>query len=375
MNSGASGLLGLLGHLQNLETSFSSVLMEAALKLAALSESSIFILVETAEGRRFAGKGHLCDAYNRGSLANTGADLELEIDPNAPSAALRQKPPPFQFQSVMPMVPSSMPNSSMSSQGMSSPAMSSVPQDVSATPHSASRPKNGSRKRTPFQTPEPMSRSVSDSASTSGSAAKRLKAEHSDLSLDFDDSIIIEDDDDDDGGGGFSIGDDDVEVKPAPHGMHGQLQPFEGMPGDGNSLSPFVDGAMQPFDPSSQTFDTSWIENEFMVENKKMDVIRTLDASADLSKDSVTRKILNSALHDLGKLAAKNRLSSNEKEETNKVYLPLVIDRFCNLLENFDQLKNILVDHCRGTTKFKQYCKLRMSSVFHEWTRRLRKKL
>jgi hypothetical protein len=40
-----------VSQLQNLETTLSSVLMEAALKLAGLTDASIFFLVETAEGK------------------------------------------------------------------------------------------------------------------------------------------------------------------------------------------------------------------------------------------------------------------------------------------------------------------------------------
>ena len=39
-----------------MESSFCDVLMEAALKLASLTDANVFVMVETAEGRRFAGK-------------------------------------------------------------------------------------------------------------------------------------------------------------------------------------------------------------------------------------------------------------------------------------------------------------------------------
>ena len=51
----AQSLLGLVNQLQTMESSFCDVLMEAALKLASLTDANVFVMVETAEGRRFAG--------------------------------------------------------------------------------------------------------------------------------------------------------------------------------------------------------------------------------------------------------------------------------------------------------------------------------
>lgn len=84
-------LLGLVSQLQNMETCFTSILMEGAMKLSALSDAKIFILVETSEGRRFCGKRHLCDQYMRGGgLAPIGNDVEVEVDNNI--TAIREKP-------------------------------------------------------------------------------------------------------------------------------------------------------------------------------------------------------------------------------------------------------------------------------------------
>ena len=85
----ANNLLGLVNQLQNLEVSFSKILMETAMKLSALTDLNVFVLVETQDGRRFSGKRHLCDAYVDGSLTFQGSDVEFEINPSV--FALQQR--------------------------------------------------------------------------------------------------------------------------------------------------------------------------------------------------------------------------------------------------------------------------------------------
>ena len=58
----SQSLLGLVTQLHNMDEVVNSTLMETALKLSSLTDASIFLLIETQEGRRFAGKRHLCDA-------------------------------------------------------------------------------------------------------------------------------------------------------------------------------------------------------------------------------------------------------------------------------------------------------------------------
>ena len=52
----ASNLIGLVNQLQQMENTFTGVLLEAALKLSALTETSVFVIVESGETRRFGGK-------------------------------------------------------------------------------------------------------------------------------------------------------------------------------------------------------------------------------------------------------------------------------------------------------------------------------
>jgi len=80
--SSVDNILGLVSHLHSMESSFSAILIEAAMKLASLTDANLFILVETKDGRRFAGKRHLCNQYTSGGLAPVGSDLEMEVDPS-----------------------------------------------------------------------------------------------------------------------------------------------------------------------------------------------------------------------------------------------------------------------------------------------------
>ena len=77
----AQGLLGLMTQLHNLESNVASILMEASLKLCSLTDVNIFFLVETAEGRRFAGNPKYCDQFRSEGLLATEADVECVVNP------------------------------------------------------------------------------------------------------------------------------------------------------------------------------------------------------------------------------------------------------------------------------------------------------
>merc|ERR1712136_490267 len=69
----SSSLMGLVNQLHNMESSFTQVLMEATMKLSALTDASVFLLFETPEGRRFCGKRQLCDTF----LSQGAATLQV----------------------------------------------------------------------------------------------------------------------------------------------------------------------------------------------------------------------------------------------------------------------------------------------------------
>ena len=55
------------------------------MKVSSLTDSSLFILVETQEGRKFSGNARLCDAYRNARLLPTDADVECHVDLNSTS--------------------------------------------------------------------------------------------------------------------------------------------------------------------------------------------------------------------------------------------------------------------------------------------------
>jgi hypothetical protein len=73
-------LVGLINQLQKMEDSMSSLILEFASKMAALTDVSIFVLIENQEGRKFAGKRHLTESYLSGNMKVIGNDLELEFE-------------------------------------------------------------------------------------------------------------------------------------------------------------------------------------------------------------------------------------------------------------------------------------------------------
>lgn len=67
------------------------------MKLSALTDANIFVLVESQEGRKYCGKRHLCDAYAGSGLSPIGNDVEMEVNPGITSIQERRigPPPPF----------------------------------------------------------------------------------------------------------------------------------------------------------------------------------------------------------------------------------------------------------------------------------------
>ena len=80
MDSPAS-LVGLINQMQQLENSIASIVFEVVLKLSALTDANMFVLVENGEGRRFGGKRQLCDAYLQGALMSLGGETEVALNP------------------------------------------------------------------------------------------------------------------------------------------------------------------------------------------------------------------------------------------------------------------------------------------------------
>ena len=84
-------LFTLLNQLQTVEKTFMNILMEAAMKLSSLTESNIFVLIETPEERKFAGSAPLCQSFIDDGLSYRDGDVQLDVD--ASRCALVEKRP------------------------------------------------------------------------------------------------------------------------------------------------------------------------------------------------------------------------------------------------------------------------------------------
>lgn len=75
-----SNLLGLVTQLQNLEQSLTGLLMEMVVRISSLTDTKVFLLIETQEGRKLAGHRQFCQQYLEGSLAPVASDLLFDVD-------------------------------------------------------------------------------------------------------------------------------------------------------------------------------------------------------------------------------------------------------------------------------------------------------
>jgi len=73
--------LSTLGnYLQNMESKFGMTIMETLLRLSALTDTSVFLLVDSPHGRRFCGKDDLCQSFMEGRMTyDAEKDLEMRL--------------------------------------------------------------------------------------------------------------------------------------------------------------------------------------------------------------------------------------------------------------------------------------------------------
>ena len=84
----SANVLGLVNQLQNFEQCLTDLLMEMAAKIGSLTDSNIFLVIETQEGRKISGQRHLCQQYLQGALAPVGVDHLFDVDTSV--SAMRQ---------------------------------------------------------------------------------------------------------------------------------------------------------------------------------------------------------------------------------------------------------------------------------------------
>ena len=66
---------------QGMESQFSMVLMEAAMKIASFTDASIFLLIDTPEGRSWVGRKNLKEEFINGRMQIRPNDVEYDVNP------------------------------------------------------------------------------------------------------------------------------------------------------------------------------------------------------------------------------------------------------------------------------------------------------
>jgi len=289
--SSSQSLIGLVNQLQNMETSFTNILMEAALKLASLTDASLFLLVETPEGRRYAGRPHLCTAYQDGTLNALPDDKEMETDLTV--SGLREKARPMR-------APESL-----------------FPESFT----DFSSPVTSSRKR--HQLSESILSNAKQPRLTHETAPTQTKMDKMEISaLKEEDFELLEED-----GGDSDIEEIFAEESSAEDERdfgkesfdlvsNFSIMPYEGTPiktisqhksktkrTSTNLVSFSKQMSLNSADQLQLKSEMSvWLSDDFIPGNKKIAALQEItNISCFLSKESVERKLLSSVCYDLGK--------------------------------------------------------------------------
>jgi len=70
-------LTAIIDQITRMENSLVNILLETAVKLSTLTDANIFVMVESASGRKWAGRKSLRDEYVRGMLKPSSKDVEV----------------------------------------------------------------------------------------------------------------------------------------------------------------------------------------------------------------------------------------------------------------------------------------------------------
>lgn len=299
----AQSLLGLVNQLQTMESSFCDVLMEAALKLASLTDANVFVMVETAEGRRFAGKRHLCDSYINGGLCPIGSDMEMEVDPTV--KGLRQR-----------LITGN------------SPANQFQPQSSIHTPPRFEPSNNGSRMVvSPFGNPEifPTTQFIRKRSHlgagfpSSPSPRKQQKSFHNDGATPEGSAQVKEERD--------VFGDEDVTGR---EGEEDVIEAFDEMPPTGLAVGERSKNsnndafAMLPFGSDSHgegyDFSTDFDPGDLFASPKLMALERVCTHESLSDKSSYASKLLSSFITDCGKALLKGCVKNNTHPDDRRAY-------------------------------------------------------
>lgn len=380
----AHNLIGLVNQLQNIESTMMAAIMEMLMKVATLTDANVFLLVDAVEGRRFAGKRHLVDAYLGGTLGPVGTDVEMELDPSV--TALRRRP-------VNGVTPGSRPGAPLrptmpfrSNGNDRTPPMKRpmAPSFATKDPDSAAKrvrptpfPSSSSKPTPPppngVESAEPVVEavgSVAEEASTpaeneessAGTAAKESTNEKDvKMAADVKPFLDITGFNDDEGRSnyderradydssmldGTGSGESDVEelaeissFDEFTAGGEGEGQGRRIGGGELTLFNPTMAKAHSSIDPSEFYADFDILA--FMQANPKATALRAEFDMSVLDKSSVTHKLLTSLLYDISKASAANAPIKDKKSDVSKAFFNYVFENVWESFPNFEGLMSM----------------------------------
>lgn len=397
----AHNLIGLVNQLQNIESTMMAAIMEMLMKVATLTDANVFLLVDAVEGRRFAGKRHLVDAYLGGTLGPVGTDVEMELDPSV--TALRRRPvngvtPGTSrpggggsgggggiFRHNFPYRPNGSGAHERTPPTMKRPMPHSYSQKdeakrVRPTPTSSSSSASSKSAAAPngVDSGEPVVESVTSVAaegaeaanpdaanSAAGTSSKESSSKEKDLkhSADVKPSFDITGFNDEEENRDFeastfevtgSGGDSDIEEMADISGFDefgggiGLAPESRSHSGFGGGIG-FGGGELTLFNPTiakASSIDPSEFHADFdilafMQANPKAAALRAEFDMSVLDKTSVTHKLLTSLLYDISKASAANAPIKDKKSEVSKAYFNYVFENVWESFPNFEGLLNM----------------------------------
>ena len=128
-----ASLLSIIEQGQRMESLFVNVLLESAMKLSSITDVNIFVMVDTAYGRKWAGRKGLRDEFMKGSIRRESPDEEICTETVVPGGVAHQQQQ--QQQQPPPPPPKESP---YSSGGVARPSSPPPPGAIAPSHHSRS---------------------------------------------------------------------------------------------------------------------------------------------------------------------------------------------------------------------------------------------
>jgi len=287
MTSG--NILAIASHLQYLESSLSNILIEAAMKLTTLTDSSIFILIDGPNGRKFAGTDRLTDVYAKEGLMRENGDVELKMEKEVRLRAETVENRPKQYES----------------------------EPANLTPEN-----KGSRRKRPH--PNQLDPGH-------GSKVKRIDPYHPALDMEIRDGFETET-------SRYQDTIDATRLRQKVNDLYedGSREPAEVggtyVRNENTNYYEIEDSDVQPYDSLG-----GWSLTDFLVANAKAQTLKTVTDSSIIDRGSESYKLLTSLMWDVAKEVTE--LSEDIQSSKSSMFVSL-FEEFWSFFPFLDSLQN-----------------------------------